>query len=155
MYLVDNGLIRIHKQEIIDECRSGQLLWSNWQVQFIKNYQYKETAAVNTASGDKVAFDYSSLRVLLDSDPAAADLLKLVGAQNSQLKKFLQEVLQLTMLCQNSAAALEGKITKLPADSMVRVVVESAKPANCSLSNFLEKRLRALHSPDRVIIDLH
>ena len=152
VYLVDNGLIRIHKQEIIDECRSGQLLWSNWQVQFIKNYQYKETAAVNTASGDKVAFDYSSLRVLLDSDPAAADLLKLVGAQNSQLKKFLQEVLQLTMLCQNSAAALEGKITKLPADSMVRVVVESAKPANCSLSNFLEKRLRALHSPDRVII---
>lgn len=152
VYLVDSGLIRIHKQKIIDECRSGQKLWSNWQVQFIKNYQYKETAAVNTASGDKVAFDYSSLRVLLDSDPAAADLLKLVGAQNSQLKKFLQEVLQLTMLCQNSAVALEGKITKLPADSMVRVVVESAKPANCSLSNFLEKRLRALHSPDRVII---
>lgn len=152
VYLVDSGLIRIHKQEIIDECRSGRQLWSNWQVQFIKNYQYKKTAVVNIASGDNVALDYARLRVLLDREPKANEMLKLIGTQNLQLTRFVQEVMQLTMFCQNSAEVLERKINKLPADSMVRVVVESAKPASCSLSNFLEKRLKVLHSLDRVII---
>lgn len=152
VYLVDRGLVRIHKQEIINECRSGQQLWSNWQVQFIKNYQYKKAAAVNTASGNNVALDYSRLRVLLDREPTAIELLKLIGTKNLQLKRFVQEVMQLTMLCQNSAEVLERKINRLPAESMVRVIVESAKPPTCSLSNFLEKRLKVLHSLDRVII---
>ena len=60
--------------------------------------------------------------------------------------------MQLTMFCQNSAEVLERKINRLPTDSMVRIIVESAKPSNCSLSNFLEKRLKVLHSLDRVII---
>ena len=150
VYLVDRGLVRIHKQEIIDECRSGQLLWSNWQVQFIKNYHYKEAAG--TASGDNVTLDYSSLRVLLDREPTANEMLKLVGTQNLQLTRFVQDVMQLTMFCQNSAEVLERKINRLPTDSMVRIIVESAKPSNCSLSNFLEKRLKVLHSLDRVII---
>ncbi len=152
VYLVDRGLVRIHKQEIIDECRSGQLLWSNWQVQFIKNYRYKEAAAANTASGDNVTLDYARLRVLLDREPTANEMLKLIGTQNLQLTRFMQEVMQLTMFCQNSAEVLERKINRLPTDSMVRIIVESAKPSNCSLSNFLEKRLKVLHSLDRVII---
>lgn len=152
VYLVDRGLVRIHKLKIIDECRSGQLLWSNWQVQFIKNYHYKEAAAAGTASGDNVTLDYSSLRVLLDREPTANEMLKLIGTQNLQLTRFMQEVMQLTMFCQNSAEALERKINRLPADSMMRIIVESAKPSNCSLGNFLEKRLKVLHSLDRVII---
>lgn len=152
VYLVDSGLVRIHKQEIIDECGSSSQMWSNWQVYFLKNYQYKEAAAVNIESNDNVVFDYNRLRVLVDREPTANEMLKIIGTQNLQLTRFLQEVLQLTMLCQNSAAALEHKINMLPADSMLRIVVEAGKPTTCSLLNFLEKRLNVLYSLDRVII---
>ena len=152
VYLVDSGLVRIHKQEIIDECRSSSQMWSNWQVYFLKNYQYKEATAVSIESNDNVVFDYNRLRVLVDREPTANEMLKIIGTQNLQLTKFLQEVLQLTMLCQNSAAALEHKINMLPADNMLRIVVEAGKPTTCSLLNFLEKRLNVLYSLDRVII---
>lgn len=152
VYLVDSGLVRIHKQEIIDECGSSSQMWSNWQVYFLKNYQYKEAAAVNIESNDNVVFDYNRLRVLVDREPTANEMLKIIGTQNLQLTRFLQEVLQLTMLCQNSAAALEHKINMLPADNMLRIVVEAGKPTTCSLLNFLEKRLNVLYSLDRVII---
>ena len=152
VYLVDSGLVRIHKQEIIDECSRSSQMWSNWQVQFIKNYQYKEATAVNIESGDNVVFDYNRLRVLVDREPTANEMLKLIGTQNLQLTRFVQDVIQLTMLCHNSAAVLERKINMLPADSMVRIIVESGKPTTCSLLNFLEKRLSVLYSLDRVII---
>lgn len=93
VYLVDSGLVRIHKQEIIDECSRSSQMWSNWQVYFLKNYQYKEATAVNIESNDNVVFDYNRLRVLVDREPTANEMLKIIGTQNLQLTRFLQEVL--------------------------------------------------------------
>lgn len=150
VYLVDSGLLTINDSTIIEECQRTGKSWSNWQVELLKNYNFKDFAAAQVTGLKKI--DYTTLRLLLAEQHSAYKLKQLIGSKNPALEAFLNETVKLALnVCCDSRSLLQA-LKKLPDDNLLRLVVEKSKPSTCDLHNYVTKRLGDCQTIDRFIL---
>lgn len=156
VYLVNSELITINNPDIIEDCRKNSKMWSNWQVHFLKNYQCKLPKIKKVEPDNKkkeiAGIDYSMLRVLIEQDYSAAELLKLVGEQNKKLSDFFNDMQQFSLKVQNDPLRVYVAINAMPLNKPIRYVVDASSPTNCSLSNYIAKRFKACKTVDSFIL---
>ena len=150
VYLVDSGLLTINDSTITEECQRTGKAWSNWQVELLKNYNFKDLAASQVTGLKEI--DYTTLRLLLSEQKSAYELKQLIGCKNPALEAFLNETVKLALnVCCDSSSLLQA-LSRLPEDDLIRLVVEKSKPSTSDLHNYVTKRLGDCQTIDRFIL---
>lgn len=150
VYLVDSGLLTINDSKIAEDCRRTGKAWSNWQVEFLKNHDFKKLSAFKLTKLKVV--DYRVLSLSVSQKMSAYELKQLVGSDNPALEAFLDETLRLAFnVCCDSRSLLQA-LSRLPEDNLIRLAVEKAKPSTCDLSHYVAKRLQDCQTIDKFIL---
>lgn len=151
VYFTESGMVKIEAAEVVEACRSGGKLWSNWQVHLFKNYA--PPASMLTSTEDE--FSYKRFRWFVDDQAMTIKKLqnKFATVASGRLNEFFEQALAFEEQAFVNGADLYIKYKRLPADSLVKAIIAAGVSPNVSIEQYLNTRYSTTKGDiDKVIL---
>ncbi|RGO02003.1 MULTISPECIES: TM1812 family CRISPR-associated protein [Megamonas] len=143
VYLIENKLVIIKDASIEEECRKNKA-WSNWQVNFFKNYR-KEEIQTNTENIEINELTYNTIRILIDRGLSATKILGKIKGKNKIFDKFLEEIVKFIKQFDKASEKLRfnKKVDSLAKDNVIKYILKESMPKNHlgDFKSYLAKRV--------------
>lgn len=149
-YIMDKGFIIINNHDIEKVC-SSKNIWSDWRIEFLKNYQ-EERANVSERSvlGTSMAkslkdaglikLNYTMIKDLSVSNESILEIKEIYGHINEKLDNLLEEISAFKSRSEDSAAGWYKYYNRLTENNGIKYFIREGCPSNNNIERFLSKR---------------
>lgn len=152
VYIIDSGLLKINNSAVIEGCKKKSKAWSNWQVEFLKNYKCEQMSLTHTTPKIIISKEYNQLRLLIKEHDSAEEIRKLASEVSPNLNSFMKQTIKLDKEVLCKSANLVKALQKLPKDDIVRQAVNKVGSKNGGMENFISKQFKMCRSIERVLL---
>ena len=127
VYLIENKLVIIKDASIEEECRKNKA-WSNWQVNFFKNYRMSQSSQIKLEDVEEYELTYSTVRGLIESDLSANKILGKVKDKNKKFSDFLKETID--FIKKTTRYRFYKAVVNLSNNSILKQILRESMPKN-------------------------
>lgn len=155
VYIIKTGLITVNDPDIEEECKNKKL-WSDWRIEFLKNYKGKSNKAPESLFlGTSIAqsfvkagfieLNYEMVRDLAAHYANVMEIQESLGGINKKLDALLEEISAFKARSADSAEGWYNCYNSLPETSGVKYFIREGCPANNSVDKFISKRYASVN----------